>query len=143
MNERLTVLVVDDDRSVLVTAAAVLSEDFRVLTSADATAALKMIEHLAVDVLATDFSLQGRNGIQLLREATAAQPHLSGVLLAGHREYLEKRDRYEAQGLYYLLIKPYEPRQLVEMVHRAAESSRLKRMLSSLSSELGAWKRVL
>ena len=31
MNERLTVLVVDDELPVLITAAAVLSEDFRVL----------------------------------------------------------------------------------------------------------------
>ncbi len=143
MNERLKVLIVDDEYSVLVTAAAILSEEFRVLTASDATAALRLMEKNTIDVLATDFNMPGRNGIQLLREATAAQPHLSGLLITGHREYLEKRDKYDAQGLYYLLIKPSQPKQLVDVVHRAAESSRLKRTLSSLTSELGAWKRVL
>jgi DNA-binding NtrC family response regulator len=142
MNERLTVLVVDDEHLVLITAAAVLSEDFRVLTAKDATAALKQMERNTIDVVCTDFSMPGKNGIQLLREAMARQPHLSGVLVTGHAEYLEKRDEYEVQGLYYLLIKPYEPKRLVEIVQRAAESARLKRVMSSLSSELEGWKRM-
>ena len=143
MNERLTVLVVDDEHPVLITAAAVLSEDFRVLTAPDATAALQLMERNNVDVLCTDFNMPGRNGVQLLREATARQPHMSGVLVTGHAEYLEKRDKYEVQGLYYLLIKPYEPQRLIEIVQRAAESARLKRVMSSLTTELGAWKRVM
>jgi two-component system response regulator HupR/HoxA len=143
MNERLTVLVVDDEHPVLITAAAVLSEDFRVLTAPDATAALQLMERNSVDVLCTDFNMPGRNGVQLLREATGRRPHLSGVLVTGHAEYLEKRDKYEVQGLYYLLIKPYEPQRLIEIVQRAAESARLKRVMSSLTTELGAWKRVM
>lgn len=143
MNERLTVLVVDDEHPVLITAAAVLSEDFRVLTAPDATEALRLMERNSVDVLCTDFNMPGRNGIQLLREAMVRQPHMSGVLVTGHAEYLEKRDKYEVQGLYYLLIKPYEPQRLIEIVQRAAESARLKRVMSSLTTELGAWKRVM
>jgi DNA-binding NtrC family response regulator len=143
MNEKLTVLLVDDERPVLITAAAVLSEHFRVLTAQDAVAALKLMERNTMDVVCTDFNMPGKHGLQLLREATVLQPHLSGVLVTGHAEYLEKRDKYEAQGLYYLLIKPYEPQRLVEIVQRAAESARLKRAMSSLTSELGAWKRVM
>jgi two-component system response regulator HupR/HoxA len=143
MNERLNVLVVDDEHPVLITAAAVLSEEFRVLTALDATAALRLMERNPVDVVCTDFNMPGRNGIQLLREATVLQPHVSGVLVTGHAEYLEKRDQYDAQGLYYLLMKPYEPQRLVEIVQRAAESARLKRVMTSLTSELGAWKRAL
>ncbi len=142
MNEKLTVLVVDDEQPVLITAAAVLSEDFRVLTASDAASALKQLECTTVDVVCTDFNMPGQNGIQLLREATARQRHLSGVLVTGNAEYLEKRDKFDAQGLYYLLIKPYEPKRMVEIVQRAAESARLKRVMNSLSSELGARKRV-
>jgi two-component system response regulator HupR/HoxA len=143
MNERLTVLVVDDEQPVLSTSAALLSEDFRVLTAADAAEALRLMDRHTVDVLCTDFNMPGRNGIQLLREATARQPYMSGVLVTGHAEYLEKRDKHEAQGLYYLLIKPYEPQRLIEIVQRAAESARLKRVMSSLTTELGAWQRVM
>jgi DNA-binding NtrC family response regulator len=143
MNEKLTVLVVDDEHPVLITAAAVLSEDFRVLTASGAAEALRLLERNAIDVVCTDFNMPGQNGIQLLREATSRRPHLSGVLVTGHAEYLEKRNTYDAQGLYYLLMKPYEPARLVEIVQRAAESARLKRVMSSLTTELGAWKRVM
>lgn len=142
MNERLTVMVVDDEHPVLASAAAVLSEDFRVLTASSATEALKLMERHTVDVLCTDFNMPGRNGIHLLREATTREPHMSGVLVTGHAEYLEKRDKYDAQGLYYLLIKPYEPSRLIEIVQRAAKSARLKRVMSTLTTELGAWKRA-
>jgi len=142
MNERLTVMVVDDEHPVLVSAAAVLSEDFHVLTASNATEALKLLERDMVDVVCTDFNMPGRNGIQLLREATARQPHMSGVLVTGHAEYLEKRDKYDAQGLYYLLIKPYEPSRLIEIVQRAAKSARLKRVMSTLTKDLGAWKQA-
>lgn len=136
-------MVVDDEHPVLVSAAAVLSEDFHVLTASNAAEALKWLARYTVDVLCTDFTMPGRNGIQLLREATARQPHMSGVLVTGHAEYLEKRDEYDAQGLYYLLIKPYEPARLVQIVQRAAESARLKRVMSTLTSELGAWKQAI
>ena len=135
-------MVVDDEHPVLVSAAAVLSEDFHVLTASNATEALKLLERDMVDVVCTDFNMPGRNGIQLLREATARQPHMSGVLVTGHAEYLEKRDKYDAQGLYYLLIKPYEPSRLIEIVQRAAKSARLKRVMSTLTKDLGAWKQA-
>jgi DNA-binding NtrC family response regulator len=142
MNERLNVLVVDDEHPVLASASAVLSRDFRVLTASSAIEALKLLERDMVDVLCADFNMPGLNGIHLLREATARQPHMSGVLVTGHTEYLEKRDQYDAQGLYYLLIKPYEPSRLIEIVQRAAKSARLKRMMSTLTTELGAWKQA-
>jgi two-component system response regulator HupR/HoxA len=142
MNEKLTVMVVDDEHPVLASAAALLSGDFHVLTASSDTEALKLLERHTVDVLCTDFNIPGSDGIHLLREATARQPHMSGVLVTGHAEYLEKRDRYEVQGLYYLLIKPYEPSRLIEIVQRAAKSARLKRVMSSLTTELGAWKQA-
>ena len=40
-------------------------------------------------------------------------------------------------------MKPFEPPGLVEIVQRAAESARLKRVMTSLTSELGARTRAL
>lgn len=142
MSEKQTVLVVDDERPVLATSVAILSRHFQVLTASNAQEAMEWVERTTVDVLCTDFIMPGRNGIQLLREATARQVQLCGVLVTGHAEYLEERDTDEAQGLYHLLIKPFEPSRLLEIVQRAAESARLKRVMSSLSTELKAWKQA-
>lgn len=141
MNERLRVLVVDDEEALRTATAAVLSEDFAVTPAASADEALPLLESRDFDVLCTDFHMPGYNGIQLLRRATTVHAFLSGVLVTGYREYLEEREREEVQGLFYLVLKPYQPVELIARVRRAGEASRLKRAMTSLSSELDLRKR--
>src|SRR5678815_445558 len=105
MNERLRVLVVEDEEPVRAATAAVLSEDFVVTPAASAEEALPLLEAQAFDVLCADFQMPGCNGLQLLRRATPVHPYLSGVLVTGYREYLEQREREEVQGLFYLVLK--------------------------------------
>lgn len=138
--QRLQVLLVDDEEAVLATTAAVLSEDFDVQTARDADAALRLLAHQSFDVLCTDFRMPGRDGMQLLREAAERYPHMAGVLVTGYREYLDGKDRQDAQGLFYLVLKPYQPPDLIAMIRRAAEAARLKREMSLLTSGLAARK---
>ncbi|WP_338871696.1 response regulator [Myxococcus stipitatus] len=137
---RLQVLLVDDEAPVLATTAAVLSEDFDVQTARDAHAARVLLARGRFDVLCTDLHMPGPSGILLLREAVTRDPHLAGVLVTGCREYLDWRDRLDAQGLFYLVLKPYQPPDLIGMIHRAAASARLKREMSRLSSGLAEHK---
>ncbi|MFY1828795.1 response regulator [Myxococcus fulvus] len=137
---RLQVLVVDDEAPVLATTAAVLSEDFDVQTARDAFAARRLLARHPFDVLCTDFHMPGLSGIQLLRQSVIRDPFLAGVLVTGSREYLDWRDRLDTQGLFYLVLKPYQPPDLIGMIRRAAESARLKREMSQLSLGLAEHK---
>lgn len=139
--QRLQVLLVDDEESVLATTAAVLSDDFDVHPARDAGSALRLLALRRFDVLCTDFHMPGRNGMELLREATRLHPHLAGVLVTGYREYLDRRDQQQAQVLFYLVLKPYRPPDLVAMIRRAAEAARLKREMSLITSNLAERKR--
>ncbi|MFP2926086.1 response regulator [Pyxidicoccus sp. 3LG] len=139
--QRLQVLLVDDEEPVLATTAAVLSEDFEVHPARDAGAALRMLALQHFDVVCTDFHMPGRNGIELLREATKLYPHIAGVLVTGYREYLDRKDQQQAQSLFYLVLKPYQPQDLISMIRRAAEASRLKREMSLITSGLAERKR--
>ena len=139
--QRLQVLLVDDEEPVLATTAAVLSDDFDVHVARDAGSALRQLAHGRFDVLCTDFHMPGRNGMDLLREATRLHPHLAGVLVTGYREYLDRRDAQQVQGLFYLVLKPYRPADLIAMIRRAAEAARLKREMSLITSGLAERKR--
>jgi CheY-like chemotaxis protein len=138
---RLQVLLVDDEEPVLATTAAVLSEDFDVHSARDAGAALRLLSLRRFDVVCTDFHMPGQNGLELLREATRLYPHLAGVLVTGYREYLDRKDQRQAQGLFYLVLKPYQPPELIAMIRRAAEAMRLKREMSLITSGLADRKR--
>ncbi|WP_164017932.1 response regulator [Pyxidicoccus trucidator] len=139
--QRLQVLLVDDEEPVLATTAAVLSEDFDVHPARDAGKALRLLALHRFDVLCTDFHMPGRNGIDLLREATRLHPQLAGVLVTGYREYLDRKDQQQAQSLFYLVLKPYQPPDLIAMIRRAADATRLKREMSLITSGLAERKR--
>lgn len=139
--QRLQVLLVDDEETVLATTAAVLSDDFDVHVARDAGSALRLLALGRFDVLCTDFHMPGRNGMDLLREATRLHPHLAGVLVTGYREYLDRKDQEQARGLFYLVLKPYRPTDLIAMIRRAAEAARLKREMSLITSGLAERKR--
>jgi len=64
-----TILIVDDEESVLVVlknSLMKLGHEFRILTALDAATALKFMEKYQVDLLITDYHMQGMNGLELL-----------------------------------------------------------------------------
>jgi DNA-binding NtrC family response regulator len=137
---RATVLVVDDEPAVLESTAAVLADHHQVLTAGDGRAALDLINRHHVDVICTDYTMPGMNGLELLRRATEAHDHIAGVLITGYREYVT-RDKHLEGTAYFLLFKPYDPRKLIECVGQVLSAfSRLKRQMGSAGAALAKGK---
>jgi len=113
------VLLVDDDELVRETLALHLEDSgCQVRKAASGSEALTLLdEGVAVDVLVTDLSMPGINGIVTIREAHQRRPGLPAVLLtgyAGDRAALEAED-----GLFLLLRKPVRGSQLVRQIEAA------------------------
>lgn len=140
MIERVRVLVVDDEPAVVDTTSAILSEWFQVSMAANASEALELLKVQGVDVVCTDFNMPGKNGLELIKQARELWPALGAVLVTGYREYAARADKGGTGG-YLLLVKPYEPEGLIELVRRAGEAALLKRRLGDLSAALSAEKR--
>jgi len=85
-DDRIRVLVVDDDPLVLETVAAQLEDEgFTVITAAGGTEALAMLdEDKAVQALVSDLSMPVMDGVSLILEAQARNPALPAVLLTGY-----------------------------------------------------------
>jgi CheY-like chemotaxis protein len=72
---------------------------------------------VAVDVLVTDLSMPGMNGLFTIREAHRRRPRLPAVLLTG---YTGDRAALEAEdGSFRLLRKPIHSRQLMQEIEAA------------------------
>src|SRR3954469_260176 len=89
---RIRVLVVDDDPSILVTAAAILEDFFDVFTAEHAEAAIAKMRTQPVDVVCTDFVMPGMDGLALLAHVGAQPGFIARVLISGQREH---RDKWE------------------------------------------------
>jgi DNA-binding NtrC family response regulator len=125
------VLLVDDEASLLATTAAILSDDFRVVEATGADPALALLAAEEFDILCTDFQMPGKNGIELLREAAIRWPDMCGVLVTGHREYVERE--WSIGDRFLLLIKPYEPEKMIALLQRAAAQANLKKRMTELA----------
>jgi len=83
---RKTVLLVDDDASVLKLISDVLADgDYNVLTAGSGAEALRQSRNYKneIDVLLSDFEMPGMTGVDLATKLTAERPKLKVLLMSG------------------------------------------------------------
>ena len=82
---RACAVLVDDDAEVRdIMADTLAARGLRVFTHADAGSALAQLGAEAPDVLISDLSMPGTDGMTLIRQARALRPGLAAILLTGH-----------------------------------------------------------
>jgi two-component system response regulator HupR/HoxA len=124
------VLIVDDDRSVLVTMEAILDEHYDVVATTDANVALARIDGDSFDIVCVDYVMPGTTGLELL-EHVAAQPEFTArILISGHREHQDRWQRTWGE-LYYVLLKPFAPEELLDLFARAMAQTTLRRRFTA------------
>lgn len=107
-----SVLVVDDDPTVLEVARAYLEHDgFTVHTAADAFEALESADALRPDILVLDRMLPGIDGLDVCRRVRAARPAVPVIMLTALGAEEDRIEGLEA-GVDDYLVKPFSPREL-------------------------------
>lgn len=111
------VLLVDDSESVRETLADLLEADgFAVEQAADAVEALSVIRRAPVfDVLVTDLSMPGADGITLIQQAREITRDLPAILLTGYADQVTSV-AVIAGGNVHVLRKPVEADRLVNQI---------------------------
>lgn len=127
-------LLVDDEPAVLETTAALLSDDYEVTALVGPTEAIAALGHSDFEVLCTDFRMPAMNGIELIRRAGTLKPLMSAVLVTGFSEYVVNERR--PTDSFLLVVKPYNPGQLIEMVRRAAHLAKVRRDIKAMTHDL-------
>ena len=116
---RATVLVVDDDRLVRQTLAALLTADgYRVLTAENVEVADAILRNTCPDVLLVDVRLGAFNGLQLI--AMAERP-IPSIVMTGHDDVTLRRTAAGFGAEY--LVKPIPADVLFATVRRQLEMS--------------------
>jgi signal transduction histidine kinase/ActR/RegA family two-component response regulator len=114
------ILIVDDDEMVRDALSASLEDaGFVVLQAEGAIGALALLDNgAAIEALVTNFSMPGRNGVDLIREVHARMPGLPAILLTGHvgDAAAARAARRQKSEHFTLLQKPMPPAQLAEQL---------------------------
>jgi adenylate cyclase len=143
MAEEATVLVVDDEPRVLDSLEALLAMDHRVLRTEQGETALRLLETEPVSVVISDQRMPSMLGTELLARAREVSPDTVRILLTAFTDVDALMESINAANIYHFLLKPWEPRELVHVVHRGVERHRLVREREQLVRDLAERNRQL
>lgn len=127
--QRLAVLAVDDDPSLVALMQAILSDDFEVTTTTSPREALRLIATRDFHVVCADYTMPGVTGLEVLQRAAARPSFTSTLLITGTSEYFQTGD----DARHYVLLKPFEPERLLALVQQLARVAQMKRAVSTLN----------
>lgn len=123
-------LIVDDDDGVRnVTTQIISLLGYEVAGAASGVEALQHLTLREFDVVVTDISMPGMDGIRLLREVRARDPHVQLILMTGAPS-VETAISAIDYGVCKYLEKPLPIEELEQAVKRAVGLSRIARMES-------------
>jgi two-component system response regulator HydG len=136
--ERGTILVVDDDASMLRACERLLSQEgFRVITTGDPGRALELTESGDVDAAVIDLKMPEIDGLSLLRIMRSKRPEVVVLLMTAYAD-IDAAVTAVKGGAFDFLTKPFENADsVIARLDRAVEHKRLRSKAHLLEREVG------
>ncbi len=136
---RAQVLIVDDEPNMRRTLEILLGEDDRleVATAASAEKALERLAREPADLVLTDLTMPGMDGLELLRRVRESSPETQVVLMTAYQT-VESALAAMRAGAFEYLIKPFAPEELVAIVEAALKQGAQVRETRRLRAALEA-----
>jgi DNA-binding NtrC family response regulator len=113
LRDKKTILVVDDDASILGTVSDVLGRDYCVLRASSGKEALQLSKNSKSEIclLLSDFQMAGMSGVELATQITALRPKIKVLLMSGYPAGMLILN----EG-WHFLAKPFIPSQLLALI---------------------------
>src|SRR2546428_5284022 len=125
MKQSHRILVIDDERPILLTLEALLSRHgFETETAATAAAGLKALKNKAASLVLLDLQLPDAEGLQMLDQIKTERPETQVIILTAH-DTLNNAIESIKRGAFHFISKPYAPEELLSLVEQALEKRSL------------------
>src|ERR1700730_613634 len=126
------VLIIDDERPVLMTLEALLKRHgYHVDTAPTAAQGLKLVKSKPPTLVLLDLRLPDADGLEMLDRIKTELPEVQVIILTAHAS-LHKPIESIKRGAYHFISKPYAPEELLSLVEKALEKQSLLRETQQL-----------
>ena len=115
-----SILLVDDEPDVLFSLKGLLRHEFELHTAESGEEAIEILKQHAVHVIMTDQRMPGMSGVELMAHAKASCPDAIRIIFTGFADIKAVVEAINSGGLYRYITKPWDPDELIEILHRAA-----------------------
>ena len=121
-----TILVVDDEKSILLSLGGLLSDEgFEIITASNGYEALKAIDAEEPDLVLLDIWMPGIDGIETLKEIKKNYPHIQVVMITGHGT-IETAVSATKLGAFDFIEKPISFDKVIVAINNALNFRRLE-----------------
>jgi DNA-binding NtrC family response regulator len=126
------VLIIDDERPVLMTLEALLKRHgYQVETAPTAAQGLKVLKSKSPTLVLLDLRLPDADGLEMLERIKSELPKVQVIILTAH-DSLHNAIESMKRGAYHFISKPYAPEELLSLVEKALETQFLLREAKEL-----------
>ena len=136
VNDKLRVLVVDDEKNIRMTLAVCLEQfDCEVTGVASADGALQSLSRQSFDLAFLDLRLGDGSGLDLIPKFLAESPNLIIVVMTAYAT-IDSAVEAIKRGAGNYLPKPFQPAQIRHVVDQSVKQRNLKRQVTDLEGRL-------
>ena len=126
------ILVVDDDQNILnVINLRLEANNYRVATTLQAEAAVKIAKNKTFDLALVDFQLASKNGIELMEELHQIDPEMPIIILTAYGTITDAVQAMK-KGAYSYLTKPFDDQELLLQIKNGLEKRKLSKEVKQL-----------
>jgi signal transduction histidine kinase len=125
MNDRYTILIIDDEEVVRDSCTHILAKgNFRIHTAEDGDRGLKMTEEFKPDLVFVDLKMPGLSGLEVLERINRFDPTIVTIVITGYATIISAVDAMK-RGAYDFLPKPFSADEFRLITRRAVEKRKL------------------
>jgi YesN/AraC family two-component response regulator len=117
--EAATVLVVDDEKTIVQLLKEVLTPHYRVVTAENGEEALQLLKSRPVDVIITDQRMPRMSGTKLLEQSLAINPRIVKIILSAYTDTSDILSAINVCRVNHFLTKPIDIDQILDVVKKA------------------------
>src|SRR5450432_411313 len=141
--ENRCILIIDDERPILMTLGALLGRHgYQLEVAANAATGMRLLESKSPALVLLDLQLPDADGLHMLEEIKAGHPETQVIILTAH-DSLNNAIESIKRGAYHFISKPYAPEELLSLVEKALEKQSLLRETIELREKTRQLKKQL
>jgi len=114
------ILLVDDEPEILYSLQGLLRREFELYTAESGAQALEILHQHPVHVIMSDQRMPEMTGVQLMHRVKEAHPEAIRIVFTGYADIRAVIDAVNNVGLFRYITKPWDPDELIEVLHQAA-----------------------
>jgi diguanylate cyclase len=135
LRQRYSILVVDDEPSILALLTAQLGQEFELVTATSSAKARSIVGERTFDMVLTDLNLRDGSGISLLEYFRQVQPRMARLLLTGTARLNDAVDAINRCQIHRLILKPWRLDDLQTSLRAIGRTGQLERSYNRLLEE--------